>query len=359
MRSAALLKLAEEVIGAAEARPDDAPGIYQTAARQFREYARREPAMGAALSTYANEFEAHAYKLGLLSQRRDLARQRVTVDDFVEQERAHAIAHAEVGHLDDFEIKARQNQIEAERNYRPRISIAPESILDGTRIGNQLKIKYAPTPADIAQDITAQGTVVFWQGVKVEAQAFSIDVGVNARPALDANVSCRPFGLATYGSDGFQTSFMFDIGLGVRFTGVGNYCSVLVGMQPPRDSKFPPYSGDSGVMELGASLGFFAAPSQAPVFFTSHVDDLAAAGTTDTIPRPSKAQFILPPQMLQPGGGCLLVFVDYSGAGRYSLTFGAGGVVSPIPLSTEIAGVKITNTGALADNYTIPWMLST
>lgn len=354
---AQLQDLVDEVIGAAEeAGPEHAEGILVDAADQFREAARQRENqnIAAVLAARANEFEARAQAYRAFTTEPVPVQPRATVDDFHELERDQAVAHAQVGRLDDLEIKAARNAIRKMRHGRLRVSIAPESITEDTwRLGNQVNVKFAPTQADMINQIKVSDTVVLWQGTKVEAQSFTIDVGVTGVPALNSGVSCRPFGIVTYGSDGYQMSFTFDVNLGVRLTGVGNYCSVLVGMGAPRAGV------PSGVMSIGASLGFFAATSQAPVTFTNYVDGLVAAGASTPIARPSRGSFILSPQSSDVNGQMQLDFIDYAGSIRTSLFFASGTVVSPIPVAPEIAGVVLNNKGANTANFTIPWQLST
>lgn len=360
--SVALQQLIDDVVGVAEGGPPEAAAeVYGDAARSFRAFARQPQYrnLAAVLAAHANEFDARAQSYRAFHATGPTRQRPVTRIDIDEQERDLAQAHAEVGELDDLEIKARRNQLAKLRDHLRRVSIAPESVTeDSCRLGNQVQVKFNPTQADRVNHITSQDTVVLWQGKKVEAQAFTVDAGVTTVPALSSGVSCRPFGIITYGSDGFQMSFTFDVQLGVRLTGVGNYCSVLVGMGAPRSTL------DSGVMTIGASLGFFAATSQAPVTFSTYLDALAAApapaaASTTQIARPSRASFLLPPQASDPNGSTQLDFYDYSGAIVNTLLFANGTVVAPIPLFGEIASVAVTNRGANVGNFRLPWQLST
>lgn len=353
--SLALQQVVDDVLGAAEDSPEDAAGILADAAAEFRDRARRPDHVwiAAALAARANEFEARARFAGayFASPR---GPGRATKNDFDEIEREQAIAHREVGHLDDLEVRARRNQLEALRKDVRRVSIAPESVTDKTALGRQVNVKFSPTTADVLSQIVQQDTVVLWQGTKTESQAFTVDVGVSKAPALGTTQTCRPFGIVTYGADGYQMSFTFDVGLGVRFTGVGNYCSVLVGMGAPRSGTV------SGTMSIGASLGFFAAPSQSPVTLTSYVDGLGFGEAAPAISRPSRASFLLPPQSSDVSGLTQIDFLDYAGAISNSLLYANGMVVAPIPISPEVAAAVLTNKSAAGTaNYRLPWMLST
>lgn len=350
--SVALQQLVDEVVGAAEGNPEAAPEIYEDAANEFRSFARQKAnaRIAAALASRANEFEARAHHAR--SQR------PATVDDFVEQEREHAQAHAEVGHLGDLEIKARRNEIHEARHGRKHVSITPESVTDKTPLGRTATVKFNPTNADVLNNIVSSSTVMQWQGVKTEAQTVTLDLTVNAFPAVDPTtpISCRPYAIITVGIDGNKTSFKVDVGLGVRLTLVANYVDVLVAM----DAPFP--GAAAGTMTIGASLGFFAAPSVAPVVLTSYIDQLGLGGSTliAELLRPAKAVAILPPQSTDPGVNIQLTFFDYGNTQLYSLTFAVGTIVSPIPLANDVGRVRVTYQGALPSvNIRIPWQLST
>jgi hypothetical protein len=210
-----------------------------------------------------------------------------------------------------------------------------------------------------AHTITDADSVVLWQGSKTEAQAFSVDVGVVTSPAIGTQVSCRPYGIITYGSDGWQNSYRFDIGQGTRLTGVGNYCSVLVGMDAPG------FGLPSGQMTLGAGLGTFAATSLAPVTLTSYVEGIRVVPDLNNnvdVVMPVKAKLLLPPQCSDVNTLTQIDFYDIAGNLLYSLQFLSGTIVSPIPLSNDFAYVKVTrlstSSGPVYATYRLIWQLA-
>jgi hypothetical protein len=354
--SLALNRIIEDVIGAAESNPEAAAEIYADAAMKFRQHALRRENFESRglLAAKANEFEAlgvsHVYRL---------PEQPTTVNDFDELEAEHAQAMREVGHLDDLEVRARRDRLQSVRTDKLRMSITPESITDKTALGRQITVKYAPTQADKLINITDADTVVLWQGSKTEAQAFSVDVGVVTSPAIGTQVSCRPYGIITYGSDGWQNSYRFDIGQGTRLTGVGNYCSVLVGMDAPG------FGLPSGQMTLGAGLGTFAATSLAPVTLTSYVEGIRVVPDLNNnvdVVMPVKAKLLLPPQCSDVNTLTQIDFYDIAGNLLYSLQFLSGTIVSPIPLSNDFAYVKVTrlstSSGPVYATYRLIWQLA-
>jgi hypothetical protein len=344
----------------AESDPAAAPEIYANAANELRSYARQPPLrhLAAVLASSANEFDARGQSYRAFNAQRQNLQGPVTKDDFEEQEEQQALAHERAGHLDDFEVRAARNEIRDRQQGRNSVSIFPEMVKDSTSLGYQINVKFNPTVNDTKNNIVQQGTVVFFQSNKFETQAFSIDIGVPGVPPLGTGVSCRPFGIITYGADAFQMSFTFDTQLGARLTGVGNYCSVLVGMGPPRVPLAPLPPLLSGVMTIGASLGWFPSISKVPVTFTSYIDDLAPGVATAQIVRPSRASAILPPQSSDPNGSWQIDQLDYSGVVRSTVLFAASTVVFPIPVSPETASIIVTNKGAVVATTTIPWQLA-
>ena len=240
------------------------------------------------------------------------------------------------------------------------MSIIPETI-EGARTGNTIVVKYQPSQAEIALGIKESDTVLLWQGDKKEAQSITIDVGlIKGEVQVAGSVgSNRPYGLIDYGTDGYKNNVKFDVGCGTRFTVAGNYVSVMLGMDPPRVGLTP------GQMTLGASLGFFAAPSIAPVTCTQYVDQIGANATVGRILRPAKAVAILPPQGYN--GATLgvpndfnvtLIFSDWSGNLLYWLTFDIGTVVCPIPLTNDVAEIAVKNNTNHVGHIYFPFQLA-
>ncbi len=219
-------------------------------------------------------------------------------------------------------------------------------------------IKYQPTQAETMNGVRQEDTVAYWQGKKEEAQAVTVDVsleflGQPASPDAPNGVDINPYAIVEYGSDGNKCSVRFDVGLGRRFTVVGNYVSVVVGMLAPREGL------NSDIVRMGASIGMFAAPSQAPPTFTVETVQIAAGSFSAVIPVPAKGSAILPLQMTDENGSALLYVFDFGGQLISKLYIPAGGQVGPIPLQRNAAQVRLKNVDAHNPNsYQVIFQLS-
>ena len=166
--------------------------------------------------------------------------------------------------------------------------------------------------------------------------------------------SARPYAQIQFGTDGFmEPPFLIDMGRGVRLTGEGNYVSVNVGMGVPLAGF------TSSAMVLGGRLGFFAAPAQSPLMYTSYIDNLASNAASTIIPVPERANYILPPQMSSPAGVIQIYFYDSAGNQIYTLVVTSGGAVSPIPLTGDIFAIQVLNQAMSTQTIRIPWQIST
>src|SRR6185295_8219907 len=113
-------------------------------------------------------------------------------------------------------------------------------------------------------------------------------------------------------SDENKTKVEVDLCFGNRYTVVGNYIAVTVGMGPPKG--FPAGTFDSTAITAGASIGAFAAPSNSPAIRTAYVDQLPVSGQTEFIPIPLKAVQLLPVQsFLNVGETARIRFFSYGG----------------------------------------------
>ena len=336
-------------LGAAAAHPERAPQIYRRAAETFTGLAsdRKNRAVARHLHEVAQEFA-------------EAAQRPPTEEDFHDLLRETAQAYEEVGD-DPLDLLARRREIHEVRSPTPRVSIAPASFTEDVTLGRAGIFTYAPSAAEIVNGIKQSDTLAFWQGQKAEAQAVTVDVGLISQNFPLPTVTplptdnARPYGIVEYGSDGNRTSVKFDVGFGVRFTVVGNYVSVMVGMDPPMSGS------PAAQLSIGASLGLFAAPSQAPVFLTGYVDDLGVGASTGFIQRPQKAIQLGPIQTDATGGTTTLEFYHIGGgaAPLYRLEYPSGTLsASPIPLAGDVGFLKlINNTGGVA-NYRLPFQLS-
>jgi len=281
-----------------------------------------------------------------------------TVDDFQELLDETAEAYDQVGgHAMDLIARRRQLHEQSKSGGGAHVSITPESFNTDLPLGRNVTVKFGPNEEERAVGIVESQTVAFWQGFKHEAQAVTVDVAMTLPPAFVGASSTdvregRPYGVVEYGSDGNKTSAKFDVGLGTRFTVVGNYVSVLVGMD-----AVPLGSSQSYV--IGGSIGVFAAPSIAPVTLTEYADSLAD-GATAFFKRPLRATRLLAVLTSATAGSSELTFFGANGVnGIYVLTIPSNTLtLSPIPLANDVGAVTIkNNTGDLA-NYRLVFQLS-
>lgn len=356
-------------VSMAKRDPQNAPEVYRQAARTFIGLAidPKNARSTRALHNIAMDFAQRASRM---------QPQPVTIDDFTDLLQETAQAYAEVGD-DVMDLIARRREIHDERDpMAKRVSIAPETFNRDATLGRSAVIEFLQglTPeeqaAATATGIAEQQTVAFWQGTKVEAQAMTVDVGmVNPPPPGQAGEiflvpSVRAYGVVEFGSDGNKTSVKFDIGRGVRFTVVGNYVAVNVVAGPP--SKTGTVYDPTAPITVGASLGAFAAPSQAPLIMTEYLDNLdqGAGNESGFILIPMKAVQLLPVQSnLAAGETATLEFYGYGGGTAPLATavvapLAANASQFPIPIPGDIAFVRVINNGATSRSFRLPFQLS-
>lgn len=348
-----LREMLATAVGAAERNPAAAPMIYRQTAEALRKAARDKKN-----SRMARRLDALAADL---SQAAATPRP-VTVSDFTDLLEEAAQAFEETGH-DPMDQIARQRELHDERTPDDlSVSIAPKSFNRDATLGRQVQLKWAPTEEETKVGIVQSQTLAFWQGVKREAQAVTVDVAPipaaggtafnGAAPGPPSRMT-RPYGKVEYGSDGNRCDAQFDIHFGTRFTVVCNYISVSAGMAPPPEGYV------SGITTVGASIGCFAAPSAAPVTFTHYIDDLLDAAV-DEFRRPLRAIALLPPQSNASGGSIILSFwPEYGSAPIYQITYPTGTLgASPIPLSNDVASIKLQNTTGIQANFRLVFQLA-
>lgn len=351
-------KLAEQFVGAAQraSDPEHRREILKKAAYTFMGLAqdKRNAPSSMKLAQIGADFALAA------------TRERPAVmDDFVDLLQETHQTYQEVGD-DHLDLIARRREVHDERTKPDpgHISIAPSSFNRDATLGRSVQITGSPTQDQSAQGIVQEQNVAFWQGIKKEAQAMTIDASLGFLPTINlANVidggalpiNARPYGLVEYGSDGNRQKIPFDLAEGVRFTVVGNYIALSVGMAPPAAGSTSP------VITAGGSIGAFAAPSLAPVIYTTYIDHLAAAGATDFIAIPLRAKAVLPIQSgLNVGETFTLNFYDTGGnfITRVFYQQSYNQPVSPVPITGDVAFVTLDNNSAAANAFRIPWQLS-
>lgn len=340
----------QEYLGAAQAHPEIAGPILQAAAQTFTGLARGQhlPQVGRQLQALALEFQKAA------------AQHEATRDDFEEllSETAQGLDEAD----SDLDVVAIREQIHAASTGAAHVSIAPDTFRnESTGLGRAATIRYNPTPEDVASGIQASASLVYWQGEKDEAAAFTVDLGLVSLPRLTPALasfvsSARPFAEIEYGADGNRTLVQCDLGFGVRLTGVGNYVSVRASLDPPIPG------GINEAISVGASMGMFAAPSVAPIFRSAYLDLLGSGSRSDPIPRPAKATHLLPVLSTALVGAIEIRFLGASGTNnilyRAVYNLGVPPVGTPIPLTGDVFFLDVTNNTGEVANFRLPFQLS-
>jgi len=347
--SASAKKLADQFLAAARKSPGDRPEICRRAAYTF---------MGLAQDPKNVRSSGQLAQIGMHFATAAHRERPPVMDDFNDLLQETVVAYNEVGD-DQMDLISRRREIHDERTPSDpgRISIAPESFNRDATLGRSAVITSNPTPEQITQGITQSQNVAFWQGVKKEAQAMTVDTNFGFPPAsnpgvlelLLVSIFARTYADIEYGSDGNRTKVRCDIGLGNRATVVGNYIAVTVGMDPPPTGGF----STSAVVTCGASIGAFAAPSSAPVLRTVFIDELLVGGLAFS-QIPLKAVQLLPIQSNLPLGDTLIIsFRSIKSATpivRFFYTQASNISSQPIPIPDDIAFVHVesplTNSGA-------------
>lgn len=345
--------------------------LVKTAVRNAqREPARRSEILGKAAITFAGlaEDRRHIPEAPVLRQLAatfaEAAMQPATTDDFHEQLEEYHAAYEQQGSASDLHNEARAEAVhdvssEAARGAQ-RVSIAPVTWGKGATLGRQGTFKWAPTDQEIKDGVQQSGTLVMWQGEPHEACAITVDVGQVFPATADGDdehpANLRPYGRVAYGSDGTIGEVDFDIGCGTRFTVVGNYVSVVVGMIKPTAA-----SRNNPSMTVGASIGAFAAPSTAPVTLTKYIDRVLENNISDYIPRPAKAVSMLPPMCNQSAGTTVVGLYGIGGgaAPLYKLTYQNGIPSSAnVPLAGDVGLITVSNFSGLPARYRLIFQLA-
>lgn len=246
----------------------------------------------------------------------------------------------------------------------PRVSIHPTSFNESSTLGRTAQLTNNPTSDQIALGIQQVQNVVFWQGHKTEAQALTVDIGTvlppTPTPHLGTSLDARPFAEIQYGVDGnIQNTVQIDVGTGRRLTVVANYVSVTVGLDPLPAGRISP------VLTYGASIGTFAAPSQAPLVRSVYVDDLAIGTHTDFLSIPRRASLLLVPTPFSGfgssafAGTITILFFDVGGrsCGAWAWNFTTGLGLIPVVVPPD---AFFFNVGSTVDDTSVrvPFQLS-
>lgn len=443
-------QLADKFVDAARKNPVNRPAILGEAANTFMRLSRdpENHALAPKLKKLGLDFAHHA----------SLARQErpPVVDDFADLLHETQQAYEEVGPYGDdpMDLIARRREIHQDRTpVDPNhLFVTPETFQRDATLGRSAKIKWNPSSNDIQDGITQTQNVAFWQGVKRESVAMTIDTNFVFTPTIalvtptqstigpltalsggeiynpfepfadvvtvdhsfaggtfhdlttnttgtivdnvfipvdnatvftvssaigmgdsftvtspppppvpvpqTAGQVIRPYVEVEFGSDGNRSKVTFDLGRGNRLTVPANYLSVTIGMNPPPNG----HAANDPII-VGASIGAFGAPSQAPLLSTQYIDGLAAGAVSTFMQIPLKAVQLLPILTTLPMGGTLTVsFFDYGGAliGQTFFQQGANYAASPIPLPGDAVFVQVQSAASNVAPATIrlPFELS-
>jgi hypothetical protein len=352
-------QIAQSFLGAAAANPQQKHEICRQAAYAF---------MGMAQDPKNVRASQQLAEVGLQFARASADTRPPVMDDFADllQETQQAYEAAGPYGDDPMDLIAMRREIHEDRTPRTpgQIFITPESFNRDATLGRSAKIKFAPTEDDKRNGIQQSQTVAFWQGTKKEAQAMTVDVnliflpGLPAAPDLFTPLNARPYFELEYGSDGNKTKVVADLALGKRATVPGNYVAVNVGMDPPGFGKPCP------VIDVGASIGAFAATSPAPLVRTVYADSVPTPGSSVAFPIPLKAVALLPVQStLVVGESFRINFLDFGGGAisRVFYTQAANATMPVIPIIGDASFVVIEPTGAFlfpTNAFRLPFQLA-
>lgn len=269
-----------------------------------------------------------------------------------------AQAYAEAGPRDMDVIARRRELHDARTPGLVRACITPASISADSTLGRIATLKWSPSADDKRNNIVQESTAAQWAGAKAEAQAVTVDCGLVSPPPLTRTADtpaagARPYGIITYGSDGCRVSAKFDLNFGVRFTIACDNLTLLVGMDRPATGA------ESVALTVGASVGFFSAPSLAPVVCSLYVDSLDDGDDSGFLPRPLRAVQLLPILTDATGGDTHVEFYGFGGAALYSVTYPSGIMdASPVILGNDVAFVRVVNDTGAPAGYSLPFQLA-
>lgn len=354
-------QIAQSFLGQAAANPQMKHEICRQAAYTF---------MGLAQDPKNARASQHLSEVGLQFARAAGDARPPVMDDFADllQETQQAYEAAGQYGDDPMDLIAIRREIHEDRTPRTpgQIFITPESFNRDATLGRSAKIKFNPTDEEKVNGIQQAQTVAFWQGTKKEAQAMTVDVNFTFLPALPSDpdlftpLNARPYFELEYGSDGNKTKVVADLALGKRATVPGNYVAVNVGMDPPGFGKPCP------VIDVGASIGAFAATSLGPLVRTVYADAVPTPnpGADPIFPIPLKAVALLPVQSsLLVGESFRIEFLDFGGGivSRVFYTQAVNSTMPIVPIIGDVSFVSIVPMGAFAfpsNAFRLPFQLA-
>lgn len=243
-------------------------------------------------------------------------------------------------------LEARRERIK-ERNKAGRQVGNPPSAIE-KRLGGNVVL----TP-DVG---IVQKPVVLWEADDDgETGPVTVTLGLVNPLGIEtqATSSIRPFAYLNWGTYGFFQQAEVDVGRGCQLTINASVVAIALALD-----------GDTGALDaqnpanLAAFLSFRQCVRTAALIRTRYIDGLALSAS-QTVTVPPFCNNLLPVQMSDsPGGSLLLNFLDSKNAIRYALTITNGSQVAPIPLTSDIVSVQVTNQTANTQSVRLPFELS-
>ncbi len=186
-----------------------------------------------------------------------------------------------------------------------------------------------------------------------ENMPITITAGVVTPLKVNGATALRPYMVVNWGCFNTFPNVEVDIGRGVQLTVCGSSCSIDIGLDALSAAD------STNAAQLFAFIGFKPMVRTSPLIRTKYIDSLAQ-NATSTVQIPPFAVGLLPIQMADVAtpGKVQLDFYDSSTTIVYSLTINNGTQVSPIPLTSDVVQVIVTNKTATTQNIRLPFQLA-
>lgn len=208
--------------------------------------------------------------------------------------------------------------------------INPPSVLN-TPIGGQVVVNSDGKTKEVAR----------WAGNDAETSAVTVTfgpVGTAASIPFVGPLPVRPFGVCRFGTRGFLSELVFDVGRGVQFTVTGSTVILEAGVE-----FIDPVSVGQTTLTLTGMLSFHPTEKDMTITRSSYVDNLAFGGASVLIDTPNFADNLICFRSDQTSP-FTLEFIDQRFVTRYSVsTAASANMTVPVPLSGDIYHIRLTN----------------
>ncbi len=239
-----------------------------------------------------------------------------------------------------FKARLRQQQFAQQDKVARHVRIQPPSANHGT-LGNSALCQ---TGAPAAQ-------VAIWTA---ESDIETMPVTVTAAPVTGVSTPVAPgiaefstatifrtYGVVMAGTRGFSTNFEFDLGAGVQFTLAASSVALQVGVEADP-------TGATGTIPLAGMLSFLPIEKNVQLTRTRFVpSSTGPANANATVPVPNFARNLVVWRSI-PADAVTVLFEDGRGNTVYEVDMAAGqtgNMLTPIPLSPEVAQITVGLTG--------------